>query len=314
MLFGNIFVYFQFRGEAEISESSRLTVYGVLAGMGVAGVLLLAFLKGRTSLSEATTSPGKAFSEFLSCILYSLDLKFSLSVTSVLLFKRRDVLLLSLTFFYTGIAQSFFTGIYGTAIGNTKIFGSDAQKLIGLSGMLIGVGEIAGGAAFGIFGSKTFGNRRDAVILTGFLVHMAAFISIYINLPAESSKTATQGMGHIDSSLTLALCGSFMLGFGDACFITQIMSFLGSVFADDSAPIFALFKFVQSIATAMAFLYSDYIDLYIHIYILATAIVIGTLSFCQTEWTRREKEIRARTHLPTSATSETLCEIPDKID
>ena len=71
LLFGNIFVYFQFRGEAEISESSRLTVYGVLVGMGVAGVLLLAFLKGRTSLSEATTSPGKAFSEFLYlfCIL-----------------------------------------------------------------------------------------------------------------------------------------------------------------------------------------------------------------------------------------------------
>ena len=35
---------------------------------------------------------------------------------------------------FLGIVQSFFGGVYGTAIGNTKSFGLDAQKLIGISG------------------------------------------------------------------------------------------------------------------------------------------------------------------------------------
>lgn len=40
------------------------------------------------------------------------------------------------------------------------------------------------------------------------------------------------------------LC-SFLIAFGDACFNTQVLSILGSIYASDSAPAFALFKFVQ---------------------------------------------------------------------
>ena len=64
MLFGNIFVYFQFKGETEISKSSRLIVYGVLTGLGVAGTLLLFSLKGRTQADVAATSPREAFCKY----------------------------------------------------------------------------------------------------------------------------------------------------------------------------------------------------------------------------------------------------------
>lgn len=43
-----------------------------------------------------------------------------------------------------GIELTFFSGVYGTCISNTKQFGDDAKGLIGISGMFIGVGEILG--------------------------------------------------------------------------------------------------------------------------------------------------------------------------
>lgn len=70
MLFGNIFVYFQFRGETEISSSSRLVVYGVLTGMGITGTLLLFLLKGRTQADVAATSPRQAFSKYFVASCY----------------------------------------------------------------------------------------------------------------------------------------------------------------------------------------------------------------------------------------------------
>lgn len=64
-------------------------------------------------------------------------------------------MLLCVTSFYTGLQLSFHSGVYGTAIGNTKAFGADSQKLIGISGMLIGAGEILGGLASGFFASNS---------------------------------------------------------------------------------------------------------------------------------------------------------------
>lgn len=157
--------------------------------------------------------------------------------------------------------------------------------------MLLGLGEIVGGAAFGLLGSKTASNRRDTIILLGFLLHTAAFISVYFNLPAVASIQTTTSSGYMASNLGLALTTSFMLGLGDACFITQIMAYLSSTFSKDSAPIFALFKFMQSIASAICYTYSDILLLDVQIYILTVAAVIGTLSFCRAEWSRRQREL-----------------------
>lgn len=65
------------------------------------------------------------------------------------------------------------------------------------------------------------------------------------------------------------------------------MAYLSSTFAKDSAPIFALFKFVQSIASSICFAYSDTFLLDVQIYILTVGAVIGTLTFCRAEWNRR---------------------------
>lgn len=46
-------------------------------------------------------------------------------------------------------------------------------------------------------------------------------------------------------SKEVAILCSFLLGLGDSCFNTQLLSILGFLYAEDSAPAFAVFKFVQ---------------------------------------------------------------------
>jgi hypothetical protein len=45
--------------------------------------------------------------------------------------------------------------------------------------------------------------------------------------------------------LELALAASFMLGLGDACIQTQLCSIMSALYAEDSAPPFAIFQFFQ---------------------------------------------------------------------
>lgn len=77
----------------------------------------------------------------------------------------------------------------------------------------------------------------------------------------------------------LAIFGSFLLGFGDACYNTQIYALIGSVYKDNSAPAFAIFKFVQSGLAAAAFFYSKYLELQYQLLLLGIFCIFGTLSF-----------------------------------
>jgi hypothetical protein len=84
----------------------------------------------------------------------------------------------------------------------------------------------------------------------------------------------------------LAIVCSFLLGFGDACFNTQIFSILGSVYKDNSSAAFAIYKFVQSAAAAIAFFYSQHFPLYYQLAILVGFNVVGTLAFLRVELTK----------------------------
>lgn len=45
---------------------------------------------------------------------------------------------------FTGLQQAFNTGIYSPSIGFTLQFGNNAKKLVPLSGIFIGIGQILG--------------------------------------------------------------------------------------------------------------------------------------------------------------------------
>ena len=55
------------------------------------------------------------------------------------------MLMLTVTFGYCGLLLTFWSSVYGTAIGRTKSFGGIAKSLVGLNGIAVGIGEITGG-------------------------------------------------------------------------------------------------------------------------------------------------------------------------
>lgn len=175
ILIGNIFVYFAFNSQTTISDETRLIVYGVLTFVAALGVIVILFL--RDNQPSACTYGDElhltAWGQFCEAIKLA---------------KSTNIMLLSVAFLFTGLYLSFFTGVYGTAIGATTEFGTDAKKFIGLSGIFIGIGEIVGGSVFGLSGkmvSQKVG--RDTIFVLGFLATMAALAMVFINLPADAS-------------------------------------------------------------------------------------------------------------------------------
>nr|XP_054112500.1 UNC93-like protein MFSD11 isoform X2 [Callithrix jacchus] len=198
----------------------------------------------------------------------------------------KEMLLLSITTAYTGLELTFFSGVYGTCIGAINKFGAEEKSLIGLSGIFIGIGEILGGSLFGLL-SKNNRFGRNPVVLLGILVHFMAFYLIFLNMPGDAPIAPIEGTdssAYIRSSKEVAILCSFLLGLGDSCFNTQLLSILGFLYSEDSAPAFAIFKFVQSICAAVAFFYSNYLLLHWQLLVMVIFGFSGTISFFTVEW------------------------------
>ena len=87
---------------------------------------------------------------------------------------------------FIGFELTFFSGVFGNAIGNISDKNLvDPKRQIGLMGMSIGVGEICGGLLFSIFGKLTRKYGRDFIVLLGFIIHLVTFFLIYLNVPDE---------------------------------------------------------------------------------------------------------------------------------
>uniref|UniRef100_A0A8B9KN56 Major facilitator superfamily domain containing 11 n=2 Tax=Astyanax mexicanus TaxID=7994 RepID=A0A8B9KN56_ASTMX len=180
---------------------------------------------------------------------------------------------------------SFYSGVYGTCIGATSQFGDGAKALIGISGIVVGFGEIIGGGLFGLI-LKNNRFRRTSVVFLGMVVHFVAFYLIFLNIPDDAPvafKSSTQEKPYLSPSVSIAMLCSFLLGLGDSCFNTQLYSILGRVYTEQSAPAFAIFKFIQSIFAAVAFFYSGYLLLTWQLMIMVILGFIGTLCFFMVE-------------------------------
>lgn len=295
LLFGNMYVYFQFKGEATaISDSVRRTVYTVFTTVCGLGICLLFLLrKPRDMIPVSRDEQDRELSQNIrrpnsvnSARRTALE---SLKI-AVKLFFTKDMLLLSLCFAYTGFELTFFSGVYGTCVGNTLLF-HNSKRQIGLVGMLIGCGEITGGLVFGIFGKRSNKFGREPIVLFGMLVHWVCFLLIFLNLPdispIQAVETADDYNVFSKPSLPVAVLCGFLLGLGDSSFNTQIYSILGSLYEDDSAPAFALFKFVQSLTAAIGFFYSLDLHLKWQLLILIISSFSGTLGFFLVEWKAR---------------------------
>jgi hypothetical protein len=126
--------------------------------------------------------------------------------------------------------------------------------------------------AFGLLGTRTSTKLgRDPIVILGFIVHIVAFFLVFLNLPNRANMGDTNEIGECSSytlrverdlikrlvflsphtayldppRASVALFCSFLLGFGDSCYNTQIYSLLGGVFAKKSTEAFSIFKFTQ---------------------------------------------------------------------
>jgi len=275
MLFGNLFVFFAFQGKTKIDLTTRNLVTIVLSVVCGIGVLILILLRpavsgSGTEIVKRAIGPIKALKEAFTVI------------------SKPEMLLLCVTFFYTGLELSFYSGVYSPSIGFTLSLGETSKQLVGMSGIFIGVGEIFGGVVFGLLGTKTAKYGRDPIVILGLIVHLVTFFLIFLNLPNSAPFGDTHDTAFMTSNAYLAIACSAFLGFADSCFNTQIYAALGTFFKEQSAPAFAIFKFTQSIAAALAFVYSQYIGLYYQLLILVITAVLGTVTYCMAEWRVRK--------------------------
>lgn len=89
MFFGNIFVYFEFEGQTTISKDTRTMVFivlGVIAAIGIGFFVILRPARSESGELADTTTTGPI----------------TALTDSLRLFATRDMILLSVTFLYTG--------------------------------------------------------------------------------------------------------------------------------------------------------------------------------------------------------------------
>ncbi|XP_038021271.1 UNC93-like protein MFSD11 [Anas acuta] len=295
LFFGNLYIYFAWQGKTYITESDRRTVFIALTVISLVGTVLFFLIRKQ----EDTKAPGEADStNEIPGESSSAQNKMTKAVDafkrSVKLSFTKEILLLSVTTAYTGLELTFFSGVYGTCIGAVNRFGGDEKSLIGLSGIFIGVGEILGGGIFGLL-SKNNRFGRNPVVMLGIIIHFIAFYLIFINMPSDAPiapMEGTDGVAYMIPSKEVAIFCSFLLGLGDSCFNTQLLSILGFLYSEDSAPAFAIFKFVQSICAAVAYFYSNYFLLQWQLLIMVIVGFFGTVTFFTVEW--KAAALRAR--------------------
>ncbi|KAM9750267.1 UNC93-like protein MFSD11 isoform 2-T2 [Dama dama] len=246
LFFGNLYIYFAWQGKTQISESDRRTVFIALTVISLVGTVL--FFLIRKPDSENVLGEDESSDDQDLDINESPQNNMTKAVDafkkSLKLCVTKEMLLLSVTTAYTG------------------------------------------GSLFGLL-SKNNRFGRNPVVLLGILVHFIAFYLIFLNLPGDAPIAPVEGTdsrAYITPSKEIAIFCSFLLGLGDSCFNTQLLSILGFLYSEDSAPAFAVFKFVQSICAAVAFFYSNYLLLHWQLLVMVIFGFFGTVSFFTVEW------------------------------
>lgn len=290
LFFGNLYIYCAWHGHVHITDKDRQTVFISLTVISLVGCFLFFLIRKpdpetSSSPSEATESllePESMESSSVSSPPSGLcSQALDAFIRACKMFVTKEMLLLSVSIGYTGLELTFYSGVYGTCIGAMTRFGQDAKSLIGISGICIGIGEILGGGVFGLLNKNNrFG--RNPVVLLGLITHYVAFYLIFLNIASDAPlapEAGTDLQSYISPSVGVALLCSFLLGLGDSCFNTQLLSIVGFLFRDNSAPAFAVFKFIQSIMAALAFYYSNYLLLHWQLLILVVAGFFGSVTF-----------------------------------
>lgn len=109
MFFGNLFVYFQFQGKTLIDLETRQIIFGALISVAIVGVVFLAALR-RTALPLTVVAANDYMEKNGKAVTTEdPDQEGMLGAfkTAIRLFFTKEMLLLSVTFLYTGEKEFF---------------------------------------------------------------------------------------------------------------------------------------------------------------------------------------------------------------
>jgi len=288
LLIGNLQCFFMFQGEEYITSATRNTLGVILIVVSGLGTALMFGLRPPPSQSQDEAVNPTASKEEVPSVVESLK-------ASMALFRTPDMMAFSFTLFYTGLHLTLWDGLFSTCIGFTGGFGPDRKPLATISGIIVAAGEVTGGILFGFLAPLTIKAGRHPIVILGFILSMTAYALIFINFPAgatldevPANMTSISGLA---PSRPIALSTSFLLGFSDACFITQVTSVLGGVWKLQAPAAFGIFKFLQSLASCIGFFYSTVLKLHWQLLIVAIFDILATIAFVKVELSqRRQKE------------------------
>ncbi|KAE9555997.1 hypothetical protein FO519_000853 [Halicephalobus sp. NKZ332] len=269
-----LFLYFEFNDHSsknKIDDSKITLFFIVLIAVVAVGSVILGLLRIPKQDEFLSDSKVEAEPEMTSKeLLYS----------TFNLLKDRRMLFLSVAFAYTGIELSFWSGIYPASISFTKKLATNTETIMAFNAIAQGLGQVTAGLLFGILGDVAKKIGRIRIVLLGLIVHLLVFVAVYLNFPSDASLDETNNEGIIKPpSVLIALICAYFLGFGDACWNTQIFSILILKYNNKISEAFSLFFFFQSLMTTIAFIYASYSSMGIHMLVLVVTGVLGFIGF-----------------------------------
>lgn len=272
MLLGNVFLYFYLGNSEKISDAQRHVIYlvlGVFCAIGMCCFLLLA--PSETQSVDQEEAEDEMVVESQSILRPIID--------AVKFCKTWQMGFLYGPIIFTGVSLNFWSSVFITVIGN--VFPN--RSYLALGGICTGIGEISAGFIWGRLTSKI---GRHGVIMCSTVINCCLYYLAFISFPFDAATTTAsvaEDNPIIPSNIYLTLAMGVMLGLGDGGFNVSIYTALGTIFEEKPAPAFAVFKFVQSMIGAAAFLYCGHLLLPFQLGILAVTCLVGCVCFITLE-------------------------------
>nr|XP_018915818.1 PREDICTED: UNC93-like protein MFSD11 [Bemisia tabaci] len=259
---GNLFTYLTFKNVTlKIDETTRHHVLFVLTGIMATGALMHLFLREvHGEGKEPPATPWQALRK-------TWDIALS-----------RNTAILFAAFGYCGLHMSFIVGIYGSSIGFTLQIGEGVKRLVPLSAILIGCGEVSGGVLVQIFGNVKI-RRINVFFVLAVILNCFFYLMVFLSLPSNANFGNTNQKSIIEPRIWLLLLASYSFGLGDSFLNIQFYSLIGSLHPTDSASGFSIFKIVRTAFTAASFYYGRYLPLPTLLLVLAIFGALGMIAF-----------------------------------
>ncbi|EGG21701.1 hypothetical protein DFA_01587 [Cavenderia fasciculata] len=184
-------------------------------------------------------------------------------LATVSILKELPIQLLIIALLYSGISQSYFFGVFPQLLG---------KEWLGYIMAVFGVFDAGGSVVFGRLSDKV--GRKPIIIFASICTIGGSIFAYLIEHNISGNKVPYY-----------FICAG-LLGLSDAGYNTQLYALLGEIYPSGSktTAAAAAFKFVQSIASAVAFFYGKYAVLYEHTLIINSLVIPSCILFIIVEY------------------------------